>query len=467
MQPNETQRYYVLEQLHRLRQQIDDGIHGLVIGRARVEKYRAIDVTTAKDLYHTLEKDRDALVEVLGDTQRCLQEVEEYRLSQLAGTLRSGLAGFALSSSAYKPVYNVMIDFANKLPQPGQTTDAAIIGRLMNNVKLGYYPTGPQNIAYIKEAFSVPEGVEPNYLDPCCGCGLALSQLAQGQDCHTYGVELDESRGQQAESRLYRVGYGSFFHSHVSYDAFHLLFLNPPYLAVLGEGGNRTRHEKRFLVESYRNLTIGGLLVYIIPYYRLTPDICRVISDNFTDVTVWRFTDDEFKKFKQVAIMGRRKTRSEDIALAEQLDQLGYAPQNIPAIAQLPMERYHLPTITRQVSTFKGAQFNQKELSRQLAQSNSFQQMMCKHQHSQEQKRPLLPLSIGQVGLIGGSGLINGLVDCETPHIIKGRIVKVKRTEEHPQYNAKGKPSGGEIKEIISNKMIFNVLTPEGFRSLA
>lgn len=45
-----------------------------------------------------------------------------------------------------------------------------------------------------------------------------------------------------------------------------------------------------------------------------------------------------------------------------------------------------------------------------------------------EIKRPPLPLSIGQVGLIGGSGLINGLMECDYPHIVKGRIIKEKHT---------------------------------------
>ena len=60
----------------------------------------------------------------------------------------------------------------------------------------------------------------------------------------------------------------------------------------------------------------GGLLIYVIPYYRLTPDICRVLVDNFNDLSVWRFTESEFKQFKQVAIFGVRKHRDTEYALA-------------------------------------------------------------------------------------------------------------------------------------------------------
>lgn len=63
------------------------------------------------------------------------------------------------------------------------------------------------------------------------------------------------------------------------------------------------------------------------------------------------------------------------------------------------------------------------------------------------------------LALIGGSGLINGFVDCENPHIIKGRIVK----ENKSYYN----DADGTVTETRVNKMIFNILTPDGFKRLA
>ena len=173
----------------------------------------------------------------------------------------------------------------------------------MNNIKLGYYPTDPDNISLMLRGIRFPDGVTTNLLDPCCGCGKALRQLAQGNNCYAYGVELDESRAEEAQTRLHRVGFGSFFYSRISHEAFHLLFLNPPYLSVINESGGRSRREKRFLIESLPTLMYGGLLIYVIPYYRLTADICRILVDNFDDLSVWRFTDSEFKQFKQVAII--------------------------------------------------------------------------------------------------------------------------------------------------------------------
>ena len=148
------------------------------------------------------------------------------------------------------------------------------------------------------------------------------------------------------------------------------------------------------------------------------------------------------------------------------LEQYAYEPASIPLLSQLPESRYTLPAQPLTVGVFKGERFNQKELEQQLKKSDSFAQMMARSELDGGVKRPLLPLSISQIGLIGGSGMINGLIACDTPHIIKGRIVKVVRTESEEKFNYRGDHMGSEIKETISNKMIFNVLTPNGFKAL-
>ena len=461
----QAQKPYAIDQLALLQSQIMQSIQGMVVLRARIEKHRQSDMAAARDTYTELDRTRGHLTEQLSKSELFLLEMEEYPLARVADQLRRGLAGFNLMSMGYKPIYEALGKFTASFPT-GQKTSAAIVGRLMNNIKLGYYPTNPDNISLILRGIQFPEGVTTNLFDPCCGCGKALRQLAQGNNCYAYGVELDESRAEEAQTRLHRVGFGSFFYSHISHEAFHLLFLNPPYLSVINEGGGRSRHEKRFLIESIPTLMYGGLLIYVIPYYRLTPDICRILADNFDELTIWRFTDSEFKKFKQVAVLGIRKRRSMESQDAFWLEQYAYEPVSIPLLSQLPESRYTLPAQPLTVGIFKGERFNQKELEQQLKKSDSFAQMMARSELDSGVKRPLLPLSISQIGLIGGSGMINGLIACDTPHIIKGRIVKVVRTESEEKFNYRGDHMGSEIKETISNKMIFNVLTPNGFKAL-
>lgn len=458
-------RYYAIERLAQLQKEIVHLTQGMVIQRARVEKYRREDLASARDTYSELQLTRQHLCQSISEAQPLLMETEEYRTAAVAEKLRTGLSGFDLMSNTYKPVYDTLSAFASAFPV-NETTNAAVVGRLMNNIRLGYYPTDPENISLILRGIRFPEGTVTNLLDPCCGCGKALRQIAEGNGCYTYGVELDENRAEEAQTRLHRVGFGSFFHSMVSREAFHLMFLNPPYLSVLNESGGRSRHEKRFLIESLPCLTYGGLLVYVIPYYRLTPDICRVLMDNFDDLSVWRFTDKEFQRFKQVAVFGVRKHREIEPPDTFALEQYAVRPASIPSLTELQEGRYALPPVSLEVHTFRGEKFNQKELEQQLRRSGSFTQMMARSELDNGAKRPLLPLSISQIGLIGGSGMINGLIECDTPHIIKGRIVKVKRLETEEKFSARGKHMGSEVRETISNKMIFNVLTPNGFKAL-
>ena len=455
-------RFYALERLRKLREQIPRLSQELVVNRARVEK---VQDETASEVTRALEKTRSELISSLSDAQFCLLEMEEKDLSTVAEQLQECLARFELMSTRYRPVYEVLIAFSNQLPV-GQTANAAIIGRLMNHVRMGYYPTDPDNITHIKRAIRFPQGVTANLLDPCCGCGRALEQIAQGENCVTYGIELDESRAGEAGRRLARVGTGSFFSSRISRETFHFLFLNPPYLSVLNESGGRARHEKKFLIESIPLLVYGGLMAYVIPYYRLTPDICCILCDSFEDLTVWRFSGKEFDRFKQVVIFGIRKKRGEFTTDARWLERHAISPGSIPCITQIPEWRYALPACSLDVRLFKGEKFNEKELEEYLRRSSSVLDLIARSELDLGAKQPPLPLSISQVGLVGGSGMINGLIDCAHPHIVKGRIIKVVREERSEHYNPAGRHTGAEIRETVSNKMIFNILTPNGFKSL-
>lgn len=52
------------------------------------------------------------------------------------------------------------------------------------------------------------------------------------------------------------------------------------------------------------------------------------------------------------------------------------------------------------------------------------------------------------------------------PHIIKGRIIKVVRTESEEKFNYRGDHMGSDDQGDISNKMIFNVLTPKRLQGI-
>ena len=460
-----SERFYAIEQLEGLAYTIHMIAEALQVYRGQIaERLASGEKAQAFEVYRLVEQQREYLVSQIRSTRPYLLELES-ELAPVAQKLAEQLSAFPLMAEDYTKLTAILKRFAEALPSY-QTTNASIIGRLMNNVRLGHYPTDLDHVGYIARGIAFPTGTSVNLLDPCCGTGEALLRLSLGSSSRCYGIELDDHRAEQAQQQLYRVGFGSFFGANISPGAFHAVFLNPPYLSVLSENGSRSRDEKRFLVESIPLLMMGGLMIYVVPYYRLTEDLCQIICDNFEQVSMHRFLDKEFKKFKQVVIMGVRRRRTDGTAEADALYAAADHPESLPTADQIPAERYLLPTADKQVETFRGAVFNEDELARQLARSTGFDRLFAKSGLDSEPKRPPLPLSIGQVGLIGGSGLINGLMECEYPHIIKGRIVKEKHISTDEHRGANGRVYETEVRETISNRMIFNILTPSGFRSL-
>ena len=453
-----SERYYVLEKFAEHRRTLAGLQESMPIKRRAIDIYKQKNkMQSARETYAELEGLKKRLLEAVCGLRLLFCECETPDGADFCGQLYGAVKKFNLLTPDYTKLMEALERLTDFIPKT-EAASGKTIGHLMNNVKMGYFPTDLAHVGRIQAALAFPD-CKVNLLDPCCGCGLALERLGLQRNAATYGIEIDVARGKEAESRLDRVGFGSFYHSRVSYEAFHALFLNPPYLSVMNEGGSKARSEKRFLVESMHHLMQDGVFMYIIPYYRLTWDICRVICDNFRSVSVYRFMDEEFAKFKQVVVFGIKKKKEDGSQQAEVLSQYAMLPEKIPSIDTLQPESYPLPDNVKSVELFKGAVFNLGELQRQMAKSKSCEMFFEKSKIDAMEKQPLLPLNLGQIGLIGGSGLINGYVDCDSPHVIKGRVIKEVKKRENIE--------DGTLTEISVNKMLFHLLTPAGMKRLA
>lgn len=419
--------------------------------------------------------DHTAMKELAGELQKIaidlreaillLQELGASSAAVYTAKLCAAVCSFHIQSSDYTKFTATLAGWRfyihPLLPDAERkTVSAAVVGRMMNTVRMGYYPTDSAHVAYLKQALRFPQGKTVNLLDPCCGEGKALAQLAENEQAVTYGAELDESRAETAQIRLDRVALGSYYFARISRSVFHAMLLNPPYLQL--HGG--TRSEKRFLGESYDHLMMGGVLCYIVPYYRLTEDVCSFLAAHFGNISVFRFSANEFQKFRQIAVLGKRKPRTDDQRTAMLLQNAAIEPQRIPLLETITPGSYPLPEIERAVPLFQGAQFNLRELAGQMAQMGSM--LPKKVALDATEKRPPLPLTIGQIGLVGGSGLINGLIECDTPHVIKGRIVKVRNSHTADVVRGPDGSKTTETVETVSNKMVFNMLTLNGVQEL-
>ena len=429
--------------------------------RASYEKYKGTGLKREYDSLIDLQKAVKRLLEEFPALVLQLNEYGDEELSKTTERLYGVLKKYNyLGTTDYTKLCMALESFAKGLPTADHNINTAKLAHLMNRARMGYFPTDLSHVKMLKDAIVFPEA-SVNLIDPCCGEGLALQAFAKGVKARTYGIEIDEVRGEEAQRRIQRVGYGSFFHSRISLNAFQGLWLNPPYLSVPSEHGSK-RLEKAFLADSIRHLQVGGIMIYIIPYYRATPDVCRVLCENFTDLRVHRFIGKEFERFKQVAIIGKKIERREAEKMAKRLSEYMLDADKIPLITDLPKDCYEMPAATKTVELFKGAVFNVNELADQLKKSPSIERLFEERTLDNRERRPLLPLNLSQVGLVGASGMMNGLVECDTPHVIKGRIVKEKKTKIGLEDD-NGKTA---VREITSNRLIFNVLTPTGLKSL-
>ena len=198
--------------------------------------------------------------------------------------------------------------------------------RLAAQAKGGFYPTPPRVVDLIAELIHTPSGSYNRgretlrILDPCCGAGEALAQLAEGLDrpnaipIETYGVELHRDRAQEAEERLNHALASDLFATSIANGAFGLLLLNPPY--DYDSEDKRTEHA--FLTHTTRYLADSGLLVFIVPRQRLAVS-ARYLSTHYGRMCCWAFPDPERQVFDQVVLMGYRKADPVPDAHAERM----------------------------------------------------------------------------------------------------------------------------------------------------
>ena len=389
-----------------------------------------------------------------------LAEYDSGELYRTALKLFDGLKRFDyLGGGNYPALISALYSFSDMLPDKAGI-DAKAAAHLMNRIKMGYFPTDEEHVRFIKQAINFPK-TQVNILDPCCGEGLALKVFAENENADTYGIELDESRGHTAQKNLDRVGLGSFFGSSVPPGRFHALFLNPPYLSCPGDGGSK-RMERAFLADTLPLLMKGGLLIYIIPYHRANESVCRILASYYKNLSVYRFRDSEFKKYKQIVFFGIRTERRTADKTAARIEQLCLQPDKIPLIDTIPAGLYSLPEKETEILHFRGSVFDVEALAEQLKSSDSLDILFESSRLENRTRNPLLPLNLSQIGLVGASGLMNGLVDCEHPHVIKGRIVREKKQKNIPA----DREGVAQISEVESNKIIFNILTGNKYISI-
>ncbi|WP_227745010.1 DUF6094 domain-containing protein [Lysinibacillus sp. OL1] len=342
------------------------------------------------------------------------------------------------------------------------------MSRIGNKYLSGFVATQEQQGIYIKQMLDFSTG-ETAILDPCCGEGAILSFLAEGNDeVITYGVEIEKRRAKAAKAVLNNVIEAPIESMIISNDAFGMILLNPPYdFSMKTTDEDAERKEYTELKRATKYLMPGGLLIYIIPAYRYADSkIARFLATHFNEMSVARFTDEDYSDYKQVVFFGKKK-RGNIKQFSEEIYNvfLQFANEdfanNLKDLETLSNERtYSIPQCNGEISTFYTRLENKNVFIESIKTNKQFQAFIERTKpktidHSS--LKPILPLAQGQLALLLASGAINGVLGSgDNLHVVQGleNVSKIV-TEEESEHSVTTKV---RMKREISVKII----TPAG-----
>ncbi len=367
--------------------------------------------------------------------------------------------------------------------------------RLEAQKRLGYYPAHPRAITELVKHLH-PRGPDPtkkydsiNVLDPCCGKGDAIRQIADSLGIthdHVFTIELDPERGkavQELMPRAHHISPASFIGCQITGHSFSLAYVNPPFDFELGGG---RREELSFCQSATPLLVTHGILVLICPITALcgSGTFVDFLDANYEDICVYRFPDGEddegkeIRQYKEIAVIGRKRREilprdsAEDHGCLNKMNmkwrnyfQIELLPplgtvqpeswsRGAPSYSREPMVRvWELPHSWRP-HTWKKNAFTEEEFNEAVETSP-----LNRHFHDQppiEVAESPLALDRGHLGLILASGVLDGRVQGpHGTHVVRGSSYK-KQVKDHEATVSTENVDTGAIttKETLRERLI-------------
>ncbi|RJO63150.1 MAG: hypothetical protein C4542_00455 [Dehalococcoidia bacterium] len=312
------------------------------------------------------------------------------------------------------------------------------MARFASEAKGGYYPTPPRQMELVCSRLAVEPGSIVNLFDPCAGEGAALRQMAEdlrakGARPVTYGIELEVARAEKAKTALDHAAACGYESIRMTNGAISAMWLNPPYSTKDGK-----RVETNFLRDlTDKRLQPGGLLMYCIPQTVLE-DSAYLLVSRFENMSVYRFTDDDYPVYKQVVVFGyrRAKPNAGPEARTERETLVGLARGGPDVLLPLDAgdgKTFTVPPSEKPVDLFRDSQVDADEVMAEMLKSRLFEKAEdCFLPPSANRSRvkiktPILPLKPAHVGIAIASGAAGGNLGT---HIVVGATKKVTETYE-------------------------------------
>jgi Uncharacterised methyltransferase family (DUF6094) len=285
---------------------------------------------------------------------------------------------------------------------------------IQGKLRLGYFPLPLTEARRIRACLHY--STSPlSAIDPCIGDGAAFLTIT-GESCaRRYGIELDAYRAEQAATAVDELIHGDCLDVHCPVESCGLAFLNPPYDWTIGEGRNE-RTERLSLAHTYRWLKPGGVLVLVVPAVHVR-ECGEILTSQFKATRIFRLTDPESVRYRQVVVFATRCSRRErdqlrDADIVTRRAQFASIGGNYAQLAPLgdggsPM--YDVPESGPVKLEYRGLPLDEIE---DLLPGSSAYRLAARilfPQPSVVKGRPLTPLHGGHVALCAVSGMLNGI----------------------------------------------------------
>jgi len=329
--------------------------------------------------------------------------------------------------------------------------------------RMGYYPTDEPVVEIIR-TYLKPPSERGRLFDPCAGEGKAASSLGNALNCETWGVELSPERAGKAQNVMDKVYQAPWQACVLSDESISWLYLNPPYDFDRFEGQKRLEWD--FLKTTSSKLMRGGLLTYIIPQKILGMiEVARLLAGHYEAITVYRFPDGLYEKFKQVVVLAYKRklyqlpTDKEILSLQNlasiELEPIQSAIEPIYQLLPAPLRGANGKPVMFKRTDWEPEEVVEASKEAGVQKTSDWLDLIHPTRGLAQLSQPVMPLKKGHIAMLMASGMMGTvkLTDEEgKPMLIKGRVIKVVEKTEQPDAK-----EADTVVEIYKDRFITTV----------
>lgn len=431
-----------------------------------------------RNVKFTLTKFRNSLTEKSDVIKSKVRILNDLRKLELAYSEYIDMNSFRTEANSYleevkniKDVINDMEDIEafisilgalENIETPDDFEDYSFKYRMIDIMTDNEMATALSPIVVETIASKIKSNRELKVFDPRCKEGDNMRFFKRGcPNTYMYGLEKNLSYAANTKDIIDRCIKGGLLGSKISNDVFDVLFLLPEVsweAKTSMMGTLLEREEKASIRNTIKYLRPGGVLMYTIPYYRLTKEIALMLSKLLSEVDVIRHTDSD-SAMPYITITGykdvAKEPRQEIYAM---LSTLNY--EEVPFCTSL--REYIVEGPAMEVQYFRGSVLDDNELEEIYINSGLYDSFWKKQDCSSKltDTKPLLPFNMGQIGLVLTSGCLDGIIEEYEGqyHAIKGMVTKVKKSTAEANDNN----TEQTVTDVYSNIVQINIFGPDG-----